>query len=196
MIEVEKKFIVSEGDINRLVEGGTLIKEKTFRDIYFDNKNHELTLNDKWLRLRDDSFEFKIPIEGVDKATSTFNTYEEITDISKIYALLNIKQEVDLMSDLLLDDYSEFANITTNRKKYQKGKFVIDLDMMDFGYQLAEVELLVESKEETDKAIKDITDFAIKLGLTIESVPGKVIEFLRRKNPNHYKELWERKVIY
>jgi len=60
---------------------------------------------------------------------------------------------------------------------------------MDFGYNLAEIELLVENQKETTIAGQKIIDFALSCRLTITPVRGKVIEYIRRNNNNHFKIL-------
>jgi len=60
---------------------------------------------------------------------------------------------------------------------------------MDFGYNLAEIELLVNSQKETKEASQKIINFAKSHGLEIIPVRGKVIEYIRRNNPDHFKTL-------
>jgi adenylate cyclase class IV len=85
--------------------------------------------------------------------------------------------------------YKPFADFKTVRRRYQKGEFVIDIDEADFGgdkYEICEIELKVKSPAEVRGAEKKIIGFARRHGLKIVPVRGKVIEYLKRKNFEHY----------
>jgi len=48
MIEVEKKFILNEQDVERLTKNAQFLNERIFTDIYYDTENFSLTSYDKW----------------------------------------------------------------------------------------------------------------------------------------------------
>ena len=85
--------------------------------------------------------------------------------------------------------------MTTTRRKYKDGQFVIDLDEIDFGYNIGEIELLVNDKSAMEEAVAQILDFANKKGLVIAPVRGKVIEYIKRNNINHYRALEEAGIL-
>lgn len=189
-IEVEKKFILSEEDIQRIIQGAQFLGEKSFTDTYFDTADYSLTKADKWLRLRDDRFELKLPMnQGKGSSQRKLDQYEELTDDNLIRSALGIKVVGTLEDDLKANGYEPFSTFTTTRKKYKKSDFIIDLDTMDFGYSIGEIELMVNDASEMETALNRILAFAEELGLSIAPVRGKVIEYIKRNNPNHYKAL-------
>jgi len=86
-----------------------------------------------------------------------------------------------------------FKNI---RKTYTKNGFTIDLDTAyfdDFTYEMCEIELEVDNTANVDTALKKIVAFAQEHGLTVKPVEGRLIEYLRRKHPDHYHALTHKK---
>lgn len=195
MIEVEKKFILDEEATNKLIGGATFLKEINHIDTYYDTKEHFLTTQDIWLRRRNGKFELKIPLnQGESKSKRTLDRYEEIDDEDQIQSKLKIPKNKSLTEDLKNASFSPFATITTARRKYRKGEFVIDIDSADFGYTIVEVELMVEEYN-IKEATKKILEFARKHGLKIAPVRGKLIEYIYRKDQNHYLLLVDRGVV-
>jgi len=196
MIEVEKKFLLNDEDRERLTKEAQFLSEKTFTDAYYDTADFTLTSQDKWLRSRDGRFELKLPLHhGTDRLA---DQYEELEDDSSIKEALGFVGEGSLADDLANKDYQPFGTLVTTRRKYQKGDFIIDLDIIDFGnsaYTIGEIELMVSDKSEIEGAVEQIIQFAQEQGLTIAPVRGKIIEYLKRINPDHYKALVEAGVV-
>jgi len=188
MIEVEKKFVLKIDDLINLTAGAKLVSEKIFTDVYYDSSDYYLTKNNIWLRSRAGNFELKFPVFSLTKNKSV-DYYEEIINEKDISQKLNIKFKDNLKISLELVGYQPFAIITSKRKKYQKEEFTIDIDKMDFGYNLAEIELIVENQEKTKVASQKIINFAKSHGLETTSVRGKVIEYIKRNSPEHFKIL-------
>lgn len=196
MIEVEKKFILSSEDIERITEGAEFLGEKSFTDTYFDTSDYLLTKADKWLRLRGNRFELKLPMnQGKGSSQRQLDQYEELDTDESIYKALSIKSTSTLEKDLEINGYKPFSTFTTTRKKYKKGDFIIDLDVIDFGYSIGEIELMVESQSEMEEALNKILAFAKEQGLSVAPVRGKVIEYIKRNNLEHYKALEEAGVL-
>lgn len=187
MIEVEKKFIPEEGDIERITKDAEFIGETVNDDTYYD-KHFYLTKKDIYIRKRNGAFEMKIGIrrKGFDEIIST---YREIDDEDTIREELSITKRGSLEEDLETNGYSPFGGWKTARRKYKKGEFTIDIDSVDYGYEVIEIELLVESIADIDKATNKILDFAKESGLTKSAKTGKVSGFLRRNYPEKYKEI-------
>jgi len=189
---VEKKFLLKGDDEKRLIEGADFIGEKVFTDIYYDTKNFLLTINDKWLRQRTGKWELKLPL-GPKAATRVGDLYEEIEDEEKIRKALNISGGNEMERGLQDCGYFKFCTCKTTRKKYKKNGFGIDIDFVDYNddfiYEIAEIELMVQDKSEMPGAMKKIISFAKGNGLTIEHVRGKVVEYLKRKKPEHFQAL-------
>jgi adenylate cyclase class IV len=190
MFEVEKKFKLSNNESKKLLEGAEFISEKTFTDIYYDTPEYSLTKNDIWLRKRGEEFELKIPMHQMGQ--HLLQQYQEIEGEEKIREIFSIAPIVDFETDILAFSYEPFCVCTTTRRKFKKDKFTIDLDLVeygDFSYELAEIELLVETKEQMDEAAREIEEFASSLGLKQGYVRGKVLEYLARKCPAHFEAL-------
>ncbi|HOI60098.1 MAG TPA: CYTH domain-containing protein [Candidatus Pacearchaeota archaeon] len=196
MIEIEKKFILSEKEKDQILKDAQFLGEKIFTDIYYDKKDYSLTLKDYWLRFRDGRVELKVPVK---KENNTFiNQYEEIIDEDKIRQKIGIKKVEDLISDLNLNNYIPFCECKTTRTKYKKDIFSIDLDFVDFNdfsYNIAEVEITVENETSIDDAIEKINIFAKENNLKLKSVKGKVIEYINRKTPHLYNKLLKKGIV-
>ncbi|MDD5463662.1 MAG: CYTH domain-containing protein [Candidatus Moranbacteria bacterium] len=197
MFEVGKKFILSEKDIARLVEGSEFLGEKTFTDVYYDTDEFALTKNDIWLRKRGEEFELKLPMHLGDKNFS--QQYQEIEGEEKIREIFAIAKINDFESDIEAFDYKPFCDCATTRKKFKKEGFVIDLDFVVYDdksvYNIGEIELIVEKKNQMAEALEKIEKFAQKNGLKSLPVRGKVIEYLLRSKPGHYRALVEAGVV-
>src|SRR2546421_324668 len=140
MIEVEKKFILTPEQEKSLIEGAEFLGEKQFTDIYYDDTGFSLTIKDVWLRERDGKYELKLPMnESLEKRVS--DQYRELDVDSDILAYFEAR-DISVKDFLVEKGYIPFCKITTTRKKYKQEDFVIDLDVMDFGYTLAEIEFM------------------------------------------------------
>lgn len=195
MIEVEVKFLLEPAEEQRLLDGALLTSERTFSDVYYDTDGYILTTTDRWLRARAGTFELKLPAGG--NRSSAFNQYQELTTEGDIRRALGLAEtDADLAVDLKNAGYEPFVIITTNRKKFKKGEFTIDLDSADFGYNLAEVELLVPSDAEQKNARNKIAAFAREHGLQVRPVKGKLLTYIERYRPDHFRRLQEAGVIW
>lgn len=197
MIEIEKKFILNEEEKRRIIKNAQFLGNKIFTDVYYDKNDYSLTLKDFWLRFRDGTAELKIPLK---KENDTFiNQYEEIIDEDKIRQKINIqKSSISLINDLTLNNYIPFCKCKTTRTKYKNNIFSIDLDFVDFDdftYNIAEIEIMVENEKDIDDAVRKINNFAKENNLKIDSVRGKVIEYINRKNSKLYNKLLTRGII-
>jgi len=196
MIEVEKKFIISEQHKKRLTKDAEFLSERIFTDIYYDTEEFSLTSQDKWLRSREGIFELKLSLHnGVERLA---DQYDEIKDEQKIRQILNLPPNKNLADDLIKAGYLPFCTCKTTRRKYKKEPFIIDLDTVDFQdftYHIGEIELMVRDKSEIEDAIEKIMDFAKAQNLTVAPVRGKIVEYLKRAKPNHYQALVKKKVV-
>ena len=197
MMEIEKKFQLSNEQKKRLLEGAQFISERTITDTYYDKHTHDLTKQDCWLRCRNDKYELKVGAKNYDKRT--IQKYTEIETEEAIREFLDMPQIDNFTKDLVANKYMPFMSCVTTRTKYHKDGFTIDLDDVDydsnFDYQLAEIELLIQDIENELEAIQKILNFAKKHGLSDEPIRGKVIEYLAEKRPNHYQDLLNSGVI-
>ncbi|MDO8602108.1 MAG: CYTH domain-containing protein [bacterium] len=196
MIEVERKFSLTEEQKAKLLDGAVFKGEKVITDCYYDSADFSLTTKDQWLRLRNDEFELKVPVgDNVSRGTDYYN---ELVTESEIRNFLKLPESGSLESDFKNAGYEPFCICKTTRQKFTKDGFMIDIDSVNYpegtGYALAEIELMVEENR-VDEANKLILDFAKKFGLNLNPVRGKVIEYLRLYKPKHYTALDEAGVL-
>lgn len=197
MIEVEKKFLLNKKQEKNLIDGAEFIGKKVFTDIYYDTVDYSLTSNDKWLRSRAGRFELKLSLDK-NVATRQGDLYDEVEDENKIREILGISKEGGMEENLEKSGYSKFCTCTTTRKKYKTGDFGIDIDYVNFGdfnYELAEIELMIKDEREAKYALIKIIELAEFYGLKIGYVRGKVIEYLKRKKPDHFDALIKSGVV-
>lgn len=109
MIEVEKKFILSDEDINRLIKGAKFLGGKAFTDIYYDTNDFSLTINDQWLRSRDGRFELKIPLHR--GAKGLVDQYDEMGNEQEIKKILNLTSADELAVALGKNGYAPYRVI-------------------------------------------------------------------------------------
>lgn len=195
MIEVEKKFILKLGDEERLIGGAMFVKEIEMRDDYYDDAQRSLTLKDTWLRNRNGAWELKVPLNMSGSDTRVADQYRELTTEQEIAEYLKLNTNKTLTDVLKESGYTILAPIITKRRKYKKEPFVIDIDVMNFGYEIAEIELLVEREEQMNEAIQKILTFAQSINLQTAPVRGKVVEYIRREIPEHFVALQKAGVI-
>jgi adenylate cyclase class IV len=192
MIEVEKKFILTPEQEKSLTDSAEFLGEKKFTDVYFDDVNFSLTLKDFWLRERSGKYELKISRneESGNRVSTELETDQEILQY------LNADANETISAFLARKEYRPFCSITTTRKKYSKGKFHIDLDLVDFGYPVAEIELMTDNEKNVQEATQNIIDFAKQQGIdTTAVVLGKVAKYLQMKNPAHLQALIDAGII-
>ena len=194
MIEVEKKYRLTPEQEKRLLEGATLLKNKTNEDVYFDTADFSLTRQDHWLRTRSGRWELKRRVHELGHKLGG-TAYDEIEDEEGIRAFLHLPATNSMEQDLDRAGYKPFARIVKERRSYEKEGFHIDLDICDFGYELAEIELMLEHEDERQEALKRIENFADRHELDRTPVRGKIIEYLYRFNRPHYDALVEAGVI-
>lgn len=189
MIEVEKKFLLTNEERERLLEGAEFESEKTFADTYYDTRDYSLTRKDTWLRFRDGRCELKVPqaMESYDE--HAIDQYDELLTEQEIRTYLRLPSHKTFKEDLEYSGYCPIGTITTHRKAYRKEGFVIDIDYTDTGYSVGEIELLVEDEVGMEEATCKIIEFAEKHQLTLTPVRGKVAEHIRVNNPEHFQLL-------
>lgn len=193
MIEVERKFIINKENVDSLTKNAEFLREIVFTDTYYDTPDYKLTTKGIWLRKRNGKFELKIPLGNREQ----IDQYEEIETEDGIKKELKLNGK-DLSEGLQKSGFKEFCTCTTARKKYKNGQFTIDLDKVEFEnqtYHIGEIELMVEKESEMEKALQQISEFAKSKKLTFEPVRGKVVEYLKRFKPEHYKALLNAGVI-
>jgi adenylate cyclase class IV len=196
MIEVEKKFILTDEQEKALIDSAEFLGEKIFTDIYYDDSDYSLTKKDIWLRNRAGRFGLKTPMnKSIEiRILDRYNELENDEDILKYFGVATDSNLIDVINN---KGYKPFCKFTTTRRKYKKEGFNIDLDTADFGYSMAEIEFMTND----DLTLREVTDSIIKFAEkhNIESssnhVRGKVLKYLEINNPQHLQALIDAKVI-
>lgn len=188
MIEVEKRYWLTPEQEKRLLEGATLLGNKKNEDAYFDTADFSLTRQDHWLRTRSGRWELKRRVHELGHKLGG-TAYDEIEDEADIRAFLQLPVNDSLVDDLATAGYKPFARIVKERRSYEKEGFHIDLDICDFGYELAEIELMLDQENQRQEALERIKEFADRIGLDQTPVRGKIIEYLYRFAHEHYQAL-------
>jgi adenylate cyclase class IV len=195
MIEIEKKFLLSDTQQQALLEGAHELGEKMVEDSYLDTEDFRLTKQDYWFRERNGAYELKAPLKSSDSSPTVTNRYHELTSIEEICQELQIDTGVDFETALSAAGITRFITCYTSRKSYEKDGFHIDIDAAtyedsDFVYALAEIELLVSDESHADEAERRIVEFAKSFNLTTDQlVLGKIGSYLKSENPAHYGAL-------
>jgi len=189
MFEVEKKFILTPDQEKALIKGAEFLGEKKFTDIYYDDLNYILTGQDLWLRSRDGKFELKIPMNKKLKERVS-DQYKELETDAEILQYFEPGSKSTLAEFMAKNEFNPFCKIVTTRRKYKKDGFGIDLDITDFGFTVAEIELMAKTAADMEKTTNKILTFAKKHKIEAAGAPwGKVIEFLRLNKPEHFQKL-------
>jgi len=165
------------------------VGEKTIHDIYYDTADLSLTKQDAWLRNRNGAWELKLALHVLGMANRFADGYREVEKEKEILLELKLTGKGTLPEQIQRSGYEPVIDIITTRKTYGKEGFTIVLDVMDFGYEIAEIEQMVNDKSEMEAAGQRIMDFASQHGLGLGPVPGKVTEYCRRHRPQHYATL-------
>lgn len=195
MIEVEKSFILTKQQQEALTRDADFVKTKKITDTYFDMPGNLLTLSNRWLRSRNGHFELKTPIVFGSKASGATTVYHELETEPEIRHELQLVKNGTLPVDLEQAGYQGFITCHTVRDTYKKGDFTFDIDTVtyegtDFVYAIAEIELMVEDKNDVAAATKRIVDLSQHYGIAHDDVLlGKVGIYIKRERPEHFAVL-------
>lgn len=178
-IEVEIKFQPAEEQLTSLLKNAEHISNEKIHDIYYDFSDFRFLKQKIRLRDRNGSFELKIRVDS--------NVDKEIDDKEEIERYLKLDVSLEEFINKELGVIIEYG---TERKKYKKEGFTICLDKMSFDYSMCEVELMVEKEEQAKEAKEKIMNFAKEYDFEEKKGLSKGAEYLRRFNPEKYKEIY------
>lgn len=186
--EVEMRFQFTKEVEEKISKISELISYTTFQDSYFDSENYELTKNNNWLRKRDSNFELKIAT--ADSQRGGVCSFKEISEIpiiqNELAKMLRVDMNLkDMTNQGVLLPYSSFRSF---RRKYKFNEFTFDFDETDFGYRVGEVEIMVNN-EFVHQAREKVEKLFKSLNLQKSNTNGKVIEYIKMKNPKHFSIL-------
>lgn len=191
MIEVERKFRVTPEQRERLVERAVFRGQVTHTDQFFDTKNLQLAVSDRWLRKRNGMWELKISRDPHFK-TRKADIYDELTNDEDIQRHLGFNLEGAIQKGLLIP----WTHLQTVRSHYEADGYSLDFDDVtsledDFTYQLMEIEIMVEAPAHVDEAAQRILQIAQNFGLSLDRPQGKVLAYLQQKKPDLFIRLNE-----
>jgi adenylate cyclase class IV len=201
MIEVEQRFSLHPGSLAKITAACELVSNRVVHDDYYDNDAFDLTLKDIWFRKRDNGFEVKIGVRNMPHGSRDIDRYEEITDERLIRERLQLDPNLPMEQAIKKANLSIFCSPRTARKKFRKGKFIIDVDSVSFAgteltYHIVEIERLVDNEDRIQTAKDEIRNFARKFGLSPQMhVVGKVITYIKHERPQHYEALLRSGII-
>lgn len=181
MIEIEKKFIVSNEISNNIKNDSVFVSAKTIEDIYYDFHDFRLVKQDLWLRSRNGVVEMKIPNSKC-QGSENIDIYDELEDEQKIKTFLKINS---------FDNLRKIVDLTTQRETYKLGEFTIVFDSVtsklnDFRYQLMEIEMMATDEDDIREISEKIKNLARKYQLSEGKTQGKVVKYLYEKDREIY----------
>ena len=197
LLEVEKKFDISNEQVQLIHSIATLEKEESFYDTYYDNVNFEMTKKNVWLRKRRGAFELKIGIR--EPCTKNIDRYVQVDDEKSISDELHLDFVGNIDCALQDAQIFPFCTFKSTRKIYKYQNFNIIIDTADYGdaiYRICEIELMVKSPEEIENAADKILAFSKQLGLKkSQNVPSKLTSYMEKTHPKHFDSLVDAKVV-
>lgn len=182
MIEVEKKCIPDIKIIDAIRKESQKTIKIVLEDKCLDFQDLRLIKNDIWLRCRNGRYDLKKPIL---RKETWGDIYEEIEDEKRILDELKIESFLDTALITL-------SHLITKREEFLLDPFTIVLDQVvcpenNFQYNLMEIELLVNSEDESEEARKEIDVFMKTHNIPCNvHVDSKFIAFIKDKRPDIY----------
>lgn len=170
MIEVEKKFTVPPSFDDVLArEGAVLVIEKEFLDSYYDFTDFKLSLQDCWLRKRNNTWELKHRDKHSNSKSTSLDAYYELDNEKEILRSLATYVSMDTRVKSVQEFVTGsrlrvFASFKTRRMRYEIDGVFIDLDSASFGYNVGEIEIIVGSVDDIADAEIKIESLAKRLG--------------------------------
>lgn len=195
MIEVEKKFRISDEQRARILDGAKFEYEKTMHDVYYDGEGYPLSRKDWWLRKRNGTYELKVAVHALGLKGRGVDQYREHEQDHEIVKAL--RMEEGILSDEVLAraGYRPLIDITTLRRSYTRSGFTVVLDEADFGYTICEIEKMAPEGSDLESVGAEILAFAASQGLEMGLVYGKVLEYIHRFLPDCFQSMEQAGVI-
>ena len=213
-VEIEVKFAFDKAKEEKIKSMCSFMGEKKMRDVYYDHPTkYFLSKKDIWLRERNEEWECKVDfhfyqslLQETDASlhktgeASGYDNYKELGGEEEINFFLSkwrlVERGGSLEETLKRNFIKPFCCIESVRSKYlyrgEEGSITIDLDSTDFGYNIGEIEVMVEKESEIELAEKKIGRFSRLASIDLKSgVNGKVLEYIRKYNPPHFEALRE-----
>lgn len=190
MIEVEIRVTVTAKQLNELIDGAQFVSKQVLKNEIYDSIDFKLTTKNFWLRCRDGVFELKYPVKKDDNLLEDKDiAVHEINDEQEIRRILCLSTIGSMSEALAAAGFTVLYRFTNTRNTYTKDGFTIIFDHADFGdltYDVCEIESIITSVDQTNRAFESLWDFAKRHGISTERAEGKLEYYMRVKNPAHY----------
>lgn len=177
MIEVERKFQPKEEQLKALLKSAEFVGDKVNHDVYYDYPDYRFMKEGVRLRSRNNNFELKL---GQSRGVNA--EIENKKEIEKYF-------KTDDLEEFIEQNFVPIIDYTVKRTEYRKGEFVIDVDETNFGFNVCEIELMVENEDEVKEAKEKIKNFTKEYDWEMAKILPKGLEYLKIFNPEIYREL-------
>lgn len=190
IIEIEKKYDMTDADYDKIKENCIFISKKIVIDKFFDTSDYQLF--SQKIKLRERNWELQLKMK-VSSNTDAFSKSIEITELKDVQVKL---------SELGIDynNTHQVLEISTEVEKFQLSfrwyNFTIDIQKYKYDYRY-EVELELEEDLDVDPA-QLINDFRSSIHLTSDEqiVNGsKVTLCAKNENPALYQVIMKTKTV-
>lgn len=113
--------------------------------------------------------------------------YDEIDDENQIKKILEVDTNINLGETIPNDRYKVLAEYSVSSDKYRIDEFVIGVNSTNFGYDMVEIELMVDSVDIAKDAEKRIYEFVTDHNLKNTARRAKLQEYCFRKYPEKFR---------
>lgn len=173
MVEVEIKVpVLNAMELIKQLEHMGFVRSKSVResDLYFDNENGQIKKSDGALRIRscenltEDISEFFLTYKGA-----------KMDDISMTRKELETKiNDMEVGKQILISlGYERIYPVFKTRQYFVSNQVTACVDQVENLGDFLELEIVVESEDEKEKALKVLLDLVIELGYTSKDLIRK-----------------------
>lgn len=190
MIEIEKKYDLSDSDYQIIQEKCKFVSKKTVIDKFFDTSDFQLFAQK--IKFRERNWELQLKMK-ISSNTDAFSKSIEVTELSEVKSKL---------SDLNINysDTKQVLEIVTEVEKFQTEYqwYDITIDVQKYKYN-NRYEIELELEEDLDINPEElINNFRTELWLTSTeqlSTETKVITCAKNENPALYEVIMKTKTV-
>ncbi|KAK3596884.1 hypothetical protein CHS0354_029063 [Potamilus streckersoni] len=163
-IQIKRMFKTPMDCETKVVKlGGSMVEEKLYNDIYYDDVRYSLTLRGSWLRQRNGKWQLLTEVSRVPYEEDS-NEKEIVKFLTKHYNCSEKGFKESILALVHELGLTEFSNFITIQKHYKMLNCTISLELTDFGFQVGEIAVKVASPAETPSALQIIDNMANDLG--------------------------------
>ena len=198
-IEVEQKFVLSQESDARIKSLCNRVGEvRHIQDVYYDTKDFTFVKSNRYLRLRNGTYEAKLVAKGY---TAAHPIYDEVTDSLILIETFGINEMfLDYIKNGIAlppeSGFTPFIDVTCDRYSFEYEiadtghpwtgiitKLTFDLDYSKNGDMIAECEVVVQDESLTSFAHQCISYYTQEVFKLTPSRCGKGRMYIHRKYP-------------